>query len=94
MTTYDVPDEILVTSDGPIRVITLNRPENLNATNHVLHAGLAGLWPQLDADEDARVAVLTGGVVRSRPVGTSTTSTNCRRTATSATCPSRTGSRS
>ena len=60
MTTYDVPDEILVTSDGPIRVITLNRPENLNATNHVLHAGLAGLWPQLDADEDARVAVLTG----------------------------------
>ncbi len=60
MTTYDVPDEILVGSDGPIRVITLNRPENLNATNHVLHAGLAGLWPQIDADEDARVAVLTG----------------------------------
>src|SRR5580698_2088689 len=60
MTTYDVPDEVLVVCDGPIRVITLNRPENLNATNHVLHAGLAGLWPQIDADEDARVAVLTG----------------------------------
>src|SRR5580698_8642649 len=60
MTTYDVPDEILVTSDGPIRVITLNRPDNLNATNHVLHAGLAGLWPQIDADAEARVAVLTG----------------------------------
>jgi enoyl-CoA hydratase len=60
MSTYDLPGEILVTSDGPIRVITLNRPENLNATNHVLHAGLAGLWPQLDADEGARVAVLTG----------------------------------
>ena len=51
MTTYDVPDEILVASDGPIRVITLNRPDNLNATNHVLHAGLAGLWPQIDADD-------------------------------------------
>ena len=94
MTTYDVPDEILVASDGPIRVITLNRPENLNATNHVLHAGLAGLWPQIDADEDARVAVLTGPGAPSRPAATSVTSTSSRRTATSATCPSRTGSRS
>ncbi len=38
----------------------MNRPEQLNATNHVLHAGLAALFPQLDADDDARVAVLTG----------------------------------
>ena len=60
MTTYDVPNELEVEADGPIRVITLNRPEQLNATNHVLHAGLAGLFPQLDADEEARVAVLTG----------------------------------
>ena len=58
--TYDLPDEILIEADGPIRLITLNRPEDLNATNHVLHAGLAALWPQLDADDEARVAVLTG----------------------------------
>jgi len=58
--TYDLPDEILIEADGPIRVITLNRPEALNATNHVLHAGLAALWPELDADDEARVAVLTG----------------------------------
>ncbi len=58
--TYDVPDEIQVTSDGPVRLITLNRPDDLNATNHVLHQGLAELWPQLDADADARAAVLTG----------------------------------
>jgi enoyl-CoA hydratase/carnithine racemase len=57
---YDLPDEVLVDADGPIRLITLNRPEALNATNHVLHSGLASLWPQLDADEDARVAVITG----------------------------------
>ncbi|HVT20700.1 MAG TPA: enoyl-CoA hydratase/isomerase family protein [Mycobacteriales bacterium] len=57
---YDLPDEVRVDADGPIRLITLNRPEHLNATNHVLHAGLASLWPQLDEDEDARVAVLTG----------------------------------
>jgi enoyl-CoA hydratase/carnithine racemase len=60
MTTYDVPDSIQVEVDGPIRIITLNRPDDLNATNRELHAGLAGLFPQLDADLDARVAVLTG----------------------------------
>ena len=51
MSTYDLPDELQVRSDGPVRIITLNRPDDLNATNHVLHAGLASLFPQLDADE-------------------------------------------
>ena len=60
MSTYDLPDELRVTDDGPIRIVTLNRPEQLNATNHALHAGLATLFPQLDADDEARVAVLTG----------------------------------
>jgi enoyl-CoA hydratase/carnithine racemase len=58
--TYSLPDEIQVEEDGPVRVIRLNRPDDLNATNHVLHQGLAELWPQLDADTHARVAVLTG----------------------------------
>jgi enoyl-CoA hydratase len=57
---YDLPDEIQVEVDGPIRLIRLNRPDDLNATNRVLHAGVAALWPQLDADLDARVAVITG----------------------------------
>ncbi len=60
MSAYDLPDELLVRAEGPVRVITLNRPDNLNATNHVLHSGLAALFPQLDADDEARVAVLTG----------------------------------
>jgi enoyl-CoA hydratase len=60
MTHYNLPDEIEVEADGPLRVIRLNRPEQLNATNHVLHQGLAELFPQLDADLEARVAVLTG----------------------------------
>lgn len=60
MTGYDVPPEIEVSADGPIRIVTLNRPEHLNATNHDLHGGLASLFPQLDADPDARVTVLTG----------------------------------
>jgi enoyl-CoA hydratase len=60
MTIYDLPDELQVTADGPVRVITLNRPEQLNATNHDLHRGLAALFPQLDSDDEARVAVITG----------------------------------
>jgi enoyl-CoA hydratase len=60
MSVYDLPEELLVRAEGPIRVITLNRPDNLNATNHVLHSGLAALFPQLDDDDEARVAVLTG----------------------------------
>lgn len=57
---YDVPEVIQVEVDGPIRVIRLNRPEQLNAANHELHQGLAELFPQIDADVDARAAVLTG----------------------------------
>jgi len=58
--TYDLPPEIDVTADGPIRIVTLNRPEQLNATNHALHQGLGALFPQLDADLDARAVVITG----------------------------------
>jgi enoyl-CoA hydratase len=57
---YDLPPEIEVELDGPIRIVRLNRPEQLNATNHELHSGLARLFPQLDADPDARAVVLTG----------------------------------
>jgi enoyl-CoA hydratase/carnithine racemase len=60
VTTYDLPPELVVEADGPIRIARLNRPDDLNATNHVLHAALASLFPQVDADLDARVLVLTG----------------------------------
>jgi enoyl-CoA hydratase/carnithine racemase len=57
---YDVGPHILVESDGPVRLVRLDRPEQLNATNHELHAGLAALFPQVDADAGARAVVLTG----------------------------------
>lgn len=60
MTNYDVPDSIQVEAEGTIRIVRLNRPEHLNATNHELHQGLAELFPQIDADTDARAVVLTG----------------------------------
>lgn len=57
---YDMPDEIDVRADGPLRTITLNRPGALNAVNDALHTALARLWPRLSEDLDARAAVLTG----------------------------------
>ena len=60
MSIYDLPDVIQIEVDGPIRIVRLNRPDDLNATNHELHHALADLFPRLDADDDARAAVLTG----------------------------------
>jgi enoyl-CoA hydratase/carnithine racemase len=57
---YDLPNVIRVEADGPLRVVTLCRPEQLNAINDELHLGLTRLFPQLSADRDARVAVITG----------------------------------
>ena len=57
---YDVPDEIVVESDGPVRIIRLNRPDELNAVNPGLHRGVADVFPQIDADGAARSVVITG----------------------------------
>lgn len=57
---YGMPSEIDVRADGGLRVITLNRPDDLNAVNDNLHVGLARLWQRLTDDSTARAAVLTG----------------------------------
>ena len=61
--------------DGPVRIVRLARPDQLNAVNEELHLGLTRLFPLLSADSDARVAVITGRGARSRPAATSTSST-------------------
>jgi enoyl-CoA hydratase len=58
--TYDLPDVVRVDEDGPIRIVTLSRPEQLNAVDPELHRGLAEVFPQLSADTGARVAIVTG----------------------------------
>ena len=57
---YDLPDEVRVETDGPVRIVRLCRPKQLNAVNEALHLGLTRVFPQLTADADARVAVVTG----------------------------------
>jgi enoyl-CoA hydratase/carnithine racemase len=60
VTRYRTPPELEVEGDGPVVIVRLNRPEQLNATNHDLHRGLAELFPQVDADDEVRALVLTG----------------------------------
>lgn len=55
-----VTDELLVEAHGAVRVVVLNRPDALNATNEALHGALARVWGELDADPDVGAIVLTG----------------------------------
>ncbi len=57
---YSLPDAVRVESDGPVRIVRLSRPEQLNAVNQDLHLGLTRVFPLLSADPEARVAVITG----------------------------------
>ena len=49
-----------VTVDGPVRIVTMNRPESLNAADAVMHRELAEVWSLLAADPRCRAVVLTG----------------------------------
>jgi len=43
-----------------VLLITLNRPEVLNAAHEPMHAELARVWADISLDEETRVAVVTG----------------------------------
>jgi len=57
---YDLPGELVVTSDAAVRIVTMNRPRQRNAVDRVLHRALAAVWRQLAADPGARAVILTG----------------------------------
>jgi len=54
-------ENVLVDLDGPVGVVTLNRPRVLNALSPALVAELNDALGRLDADPEVRAAVLTGG---------------------------------
>jgi enoyl-CoA hydratase/carnithine racemase len=56
----DLPDGLDVAVDGPLRVITLNRPEDRNASTTEMLFAFANLFDALAFDDDAGVAILTG----------------------------------
>lgn len=53
-------DPVLVHRDGPVTVVTINRPGARNAVDGPTAAALADVFRTFDADDGASVAVLTG----------------------------------
>jgi enoyl-CoA hydratase len=56
---YQLPDEIHPEVDRVLRLIRLNRPNDLNAANAALHQGIARVIARVGADPDERVAKIT-----------------------------------
>jgi len=57
---YALPAELQVRNEGAVRILTLNRPDALNAVNPPMHRALVEVWGQLQEDTEARAVVLTG----------------------------------
>lgn len=53
--------EIEVTLNGPVTIISINRPHVRNAINKSTAHALKDAWLDFEADENARVGILTGG---------------------------------
>jgi enoyl-CoA hydratase/carnithine racemase len=51
---------VQVDADGPIRTVTLNNPDQMNAFSDAMHDEFAALWSRMAVDGGARAVVLTG----------------------------------
>src|SRR5581483_2604913 len=62
MSAVDTPPDqhLLVERDGPVLVVTMNRPERRNALSPSMMEGLSAAWDEVNANPDIRVAILTG----------------------------------
>jgi len=57
-----MPDspELLVEKDGHVVTVVMNRPEARNAFSAQMLVRMVDAWESIDADDDVRVAILTG----------------------------------
>ncbi len=55
--------------DDGVLLVTLNRPEKMNATNARLHWELTKIWSIVDNDDDVKVIVVTGAGDRAFSAG-------------------------
>src|SRR5918994_2563339 len=62
-------EHIAYLQDGPVTVITINRPERMNAIGPQTHPELVHAWERFRDDDEAYVAVLTGAGDRAFPAG-------------------------
>ncbi|HEY8978214.1 MAG TPA: enoyl-CoA-hydratase DpgD [Streptomyces sp.] len=72
MSGQDAPDtrpRVRYDKRGHVAHVTLDRPEVLNAMDLRMHAELADVWDDFEADDDLWVAVLSGAGTRAFSVG-------------------------
>jgi len=62
-------ENILVTTEDQISIITINRPQSLNALNSKTIQELSHLFQELNRDQDVRVIILTGSGEKSFVAG-------------------------
>jgi 2-(1,2-epoxy-1,2-dihydrophenyl)acetyl-CoA isomerase len=55
-----IDTDVLITRDGPVGIVTINRPERLNAVTPDTGERLADAFLELEDDPDIRAVVLTG----------------------------------
>jgi len=52
--------DLLMDREGPVAVLTMNRPARRNAMTLAMFGRLADAWDEIDADKTIRVCILTG----------------------------------
>ncbi len=53
-------EPLIIEARGGVRLLTLNRPEKLNALNPEIHDALAAAFAEIERDEAVRAVLLTG----------------------------------
>jgi len=64
-----VSDLVTVEKDNGVAVVTLNRPEAMNALSKALRSRLYEVMTQIDSDDDVRAVILTGAGERAFTAG-------------------------
>lgn len=52
--------DVLYRRDGPVVILTMNRPEKLNAQSAAMLESLAGAFEEIERDDSVKCAILTG----------------------------------
>jgi enoyl-CoA hydratase len=60
---------VTIERDGPVAVVTLNRPEAMNALSRALRSELAAAMHEVDSDDTVRAVILTGAGTRAFTAG-------------------------
>lgn len=58
--TPDIDEDLHVTDEGYVRIVTINRPGQRNALTRAVSQAIADAWDELDSRADLSVGVLTG----------------------------------